>query len=263
MNAIPLFDSLSHPTLSGDWFGRGVDASFETLVREMQEAGFVRACAVGLAGHEGYDHASFAARCRPWPQLVPIAGVAPKATAVIDRELDAVRDLGFRGIKLHPRISRFSYDDPLLWDTFRSAARRGLPVFLCTYFHAPVERYPETDPLYAVAQALKAAPDTRLVLVHGGTVELMRWMQFARHTPGILLDLSFTLMRYRGSSLDADLAWLFDGFQNRTCIGSDHPEYSHGGVRSRFHELADRASPDAARKIGGRNLAQFLGIDFE
>src|SRR5712691_8327015 len=142
MSTFALFDSLSHPTLSGDWFGRGLDASFETLARDMHEAAFARACAVGLAGHEGYEHAAFAARCRPFAQLVPIAGVAPKLAAEIDRELDMVRDLGFCGIKLHPRSSRFAYDDPCVIDTFISATRRGLPVFLCTYFHTDIVRYP-------------------------------------------------------------------------------------------------------------------------
>jgi predicted TIM-barrel fold metal-dependent hydrolase len=229
MSAVALFDSLSHPTLSGDWFGRGIDASFETLTRNMRAASFGRACAVGLAGHDGYAHQAFAERCRPFEQLVPIAGVVPKSAPEIDRELDAVRDLGFRGIKLHPRASRFGYDDPRLAETF--------------------------------AKALKSAPDTRLVLLHGGTVELMRWMQFARHTPQILFDISFTLMRYRGSSLDADLAWLFEGFSNRTCIGTDHPEFCHADVRDRFMELSARATSKAARNIGGLNLARFLGVE--
>jgi predicted TIM-barrel fold metal-dependent hydrolase len=262
MSRIALFDSLCHPTLTGGWFGRDCDASFETLARDLREAGFARACAVGLAGHEDYDHETFAARCRTFSALVPIAGVAPKPGPEIDRELDMVRDLNFRGIKLHPRISGFGYNDPCLAATFKAATRRSLPVFLCTYYHADAARYPSTDPLFAVARAVKSAPETRLVLLHGGAVELMRWMQFARHIPTILFDISFTLMRYRGSSLDADIAWLFDGFQDRTCIGTDHPEYRCADVRTRFEELAARATPDAARKVGGLNLARFLGVDF-
>jgi hypothetical protein len=41
--------------------------------------------------------------------------------------------------------------------------------------------------------------------------ELMQWMQFAGHTPTILFYISFTLMLYRGSSLDSHLAWLLMG----------------------------------------------------
>lgn len=263
MAAIPLFDSLAHPTISGDWFGRGLDATFDTLTHQMREAGFGRACAVGLAGQEAYEHEAFAKRCQFHPELVPIAGLVPKSAGDIDRELDMVRDLGFRGIKLHPRLSNFGYDDGRLVDTFKAATRRGLAVFLCTYFHGAIDRYPQEDPLYSLCRSLKAAPDTRLLLMHGGCVELMRWMQFARHTPNVLFDISFTIMQYRGSSLDRDLAWLFHNFSSRTCIGVDHPEYRHADVRTRFQELAARASLDSARKIGGLNLAQFLGVDFE
>jgi predicted TIM-barrel fold metal-dependent hydrolase len=260
MTEIALFDSLSHPTLSGKWLGK-VDASFEALVGQLREAGFARACAVGIADHDGYQHAAFADRCRQFPELVPIAGVTPKPAGAIDIELDAVKDLGFRGIKLHPRYSRFTYGDSHLVDTFRAATRRGLAVFLCTYFHTSIDNYPELDPLYCVAKILKSSPDTRLVLIHGGNVELMRWMQFVRHTPNILLDISLTMMRYPGSSLDLDLRFLFAGFHSRTCLGTDYPDFSPAQVRARFEDLSHGASLDARRNIGGLNLARFLNTE--
>jgi len=261
MTEIALFDSLSHPTLSGRWLGK-VDASFEALVSQLRASGYARACAVGIAGHDGYQHAAFADRCRQFPELVPIAGVTPKAADAIEPELDEVKELGFRGIKLHPRLSHFNYDEPLLVDTFKAAVRRGLAVFLCTYFHTPITRYPESDPLYNVARVLKACPDTRLVLVHGGCAELLRWMEFARHTPNILLDISMTLMRYPGSSLDLDLRYLFSGFHNRTCLGTDYPDFTPAQVRARFDDLSRDASVEARRKIGGLNLAQFLNVEW-
>jgi hypothetical protein len=51
MSTAALFNSLSHPILTGDWFGRRFDASFESLVRGMRKIAFARACAVGFAGH--------------------------------------------------------------------------------------------------------------------------------------------------------------------------------------------------------------------
>jgi predicted TIM-barrel fold metal-dependent hydrolase len=260
MTEIALFDSLSHPTLSGKWMEKD-NASFDGLVRQLREAGFARACAVGIADHDGYQHAAFAEQCRKFPELVPIAGVTPKAAGEIDLELNVVKDLGFRGIKLHPRYSSFPYSDVRLIDTFQAATRRDLPVFLCTYFHTPIDRYPDVDPLYCVTKILKASPDTRLVLVHGGSVELMRWMQLARHTPNILLDISLTMMRYPGSSLDLDLRYLFSGFYDRTCLGTDYPDFSPAQVRARFEDLSRGASLEASRKIGGLNLARFLNIE--
>jgi hypothetical protein len=51
---IPIFDSLSHPTLTGRWISGDVDATFPTLDSELRAAGFCAACAVGLAGIQGY-----------------------------------------------------------------------------------------------------------------------------------------------------------------------------------------------------------------
>jgi len=261
MSAPLLFDSLSHPTLTGDWFGRGVDATVGTLVGDLAAAGFGRACAVGMAGHEAYDHQAFAVLCRPYEQLVPIAGVVPRTGAAMDEDLDAVVELGFAGIKIHPRLSRCGYGSPEMAETLRGAWRRNLPVFLCTYGHTPIEHYPDRDPLYDLVSVLKQVPGVRLVLLHGGAVDLMRWMAFCRHNETMLLDLSFTIMRYAGSSIDLDIGWLFDGFNRRTCIGTDHPVWSHADLRDRFDRLSTGKDPDAVSRIGGVNLARFLELE--
>jgi predicted TIM-barrel fold metal-dependent hydrolase len=263
MAKLHFFDSLSHPTLSGSWNGRPVDASFAALSAALTAAGYSRGCAVGLAGREGYQHAAFIRECRKHPALVPVAGIAPKAAADIAAELDEIRELGFRGIKLHPRFARIGYGDPRIAATFAAAAARDLPVFLCTYHQAAVDHYPTDDPLRGVIEALKAAPAAKVVLLHGGTVDLMRWAQFARHQPNILVDISFTIMRYRGSSVDLDIRWLFDGLQHRTCFGVDHPDYDHLAVRQRFDELSSGASPEARRNVAGLNLARLLKIELD
>ncbi|MAY62247.1 MAG: hypothetical protein CML29_08545 [Rhizobiales bacterium] len=253
-----LFDSLSHPTLTGQWFARDLDATWPTLVKGMREGGFSRACAVGLAGVEGYEHEAFVEACRPHPELVPIAGIDPRGD--LASELRRVKDLGFAGIKLHPRLSGFTLGDDCLADAFRAAREVDLPVFLCTYCHGPVERAPLEDPLYGLARALRAVPDVRLLLLHGGDVELMRYMQLVRHSPNILIDLSFTMMKYPGSSLDLDLAYLMRGFNRRTCFGVDHPEYTHADVRARFDELSAGLSAEERENVGFRNLARFLRL---
>jgi len=259
---VPLFDSLSHPTITGDWFGRGIDASFETLATNLAAAGYARACAVGLAGHEGYGHATFAERCGAFPSLVPIAGVAPKLPPDIDVELDEVAGLGFPGIKIHPRLSGCSYGSPELAATLSAAAHRRLVVFLCTYFHAPTSTYPTADPLFELTRLLRGVPELRLVLVHGGAVDVLRWAQLACHSPNILIDISYTMMRYQGSSIDLDLKWLFQRLSVHTCFGTDHPEWGHAEVRNRFESLAQGADAESIQRIAGRNLAQILDVDW-
>src|SRR4030095_11516626 len=133
----------------------------------------------------------------------------------------------------------------------------GLLVFLCTYQHCGIERYPSEDPFFSLVRALKAAPRARVVLLHGGDVQLLRYAELVRFNANLILDLSLTIMKYAGSSLDADLSFLFREFNERICIGSDHPEYTHQELRSRFEDLASGIDREKAEGIAFRNIATF------
>lgn len=257
---IPLFDSLSHPTLSGRWFASNHDATWPALLENMRAAGFRRACAIGLAGVEGYEHHAFREACRPYPELVPIAGVCPRTSPDLMAEMATVKALGFAGVKLHPRLSGFALGDACLVSAFKAAKHFDLAVFLCTYCHQPVDRAPSEDPLYGLARTLRQVPDVRLMLVHGGDIDLLRYVQMVRHSPNVLVDVSFTMMKYAGSSVDFDIAYLFRGFNRRTCFGVDHPEFTHAAVRARFEHLARDLTRAEAENVGYRNLHEFLQL---
>lgn len=255
-----LFDALAHPTLSGGWLGRGLDARFEALCTELRSQGYRGACAIGLDGIEGYTHEAFAEACRAHPQLVPIAGFNPLQDPGRLRELAA---MGFVGIKIHPRFSGLTQRLGRLGPWLREAGDAGLVVFLCTYCHGPLAQLPTTDPLLDIGQSLSEAPDTRVVLVHGGDVQLLRYAELVRFNSNLLLDLSLTLMKYARSSLDADLAFLFNQFDRRICIGSDWPEYSLEAVRRRFEHFAKDLSDAKRANIAAGNLIRFLGLEHQ
>lgn len=259
---IPLFDALAHPTVTGKWLGRpNSDASFASLTTSMNSADFTGACAVGMAGHDGYEHATFIKKCQPYPQLVPIAGFNPFVDDLV-YELDLIAKLGFRGIKLHPRFSSIDLarDEARMAQVLQGAAERNLVVFLCTYHHAPLASYPDHDPLYAMVRVLKQAPEAKVVLVHGGDVRLLEYAELVRHNPNLLLDLSLTLMKYRGSAIDNSIQFLFQLFDRRICIGTDHPEYSHQAVRARFEHFSAELPSAKRHNIAHRNIIAFLGL---
>ncbi len=257
-----LFDALAHPTVSGDWLRSGRRASFAALDAELSQAGVERACAVGLDGIGEYEHIAFAENCQRFPRLVPIAAYNPLADASPQR-LRELRAMGYVGIKIHPRFSRLTQRLGTLGPVLRWAGEAGLVVFLCTYVHSAWGQYPTTDPFLDFVHSLREAPETRVVLVHGGDVQLLRYAELARFNANLLLDLSMTLMKYPGSSIDADLGFLLRHFDRRICIGSDWPEYSLVEVRSRFEALAAGCPTDKVAHAAGLNLARFLGLDLE
>lgn len=256
----PLLDSLAHPTLSGRWLSSDHDAGFERLGQELRANGYLGACAIGLAGVEGYEHRRFIEACRSRPGLIPIAGCDP-ARDGSPEALRELRALGYRGIKLHPRFSGLTRRLDELGPLLQAAGAAELVVFFCTYQHCSIEAYPDADPFGSLVGLLRQAPQTRVVLVHGGDVQLLRYAQLVRHNPQLLLDLSMTLMKFAGSSIDADLRFLFQQFDRRICVGSDWPEYGLTEVRARFELFAAGLSAEKRRNIASANLLGFLGLE--
>ena len=257
---VPIFDSLSHPTLSSRWLGKDVDASFATLANQLSSSGFAGACAIGMAGIEDYNHEDFIAQCKKYELLVPIAGVGLKSQLSLLEELDLVRELGFRGVKIHPRFSKLTRQLDSLGELFAEAAKRELVVFYCTYMHCDSQNYPLGDPFYSLAKLISDSPATRVVLVHGGDVSLLKYAELARFNDNLILDLSLTLMKYKGSSIDLDIRFLFEKFDRKICIGTDHPEYTHAEVRERFEFFSNKLPTDKKENAGYLNLQRFMGI---
>ncbi|MCP5418086.1 MAG: amidohydrolase family protein [Chromatiaceae bacterium] len=236
------------------------DARFSSLVENMEQEGFMGACAVGLWGIENYSHEPFIGECKRYPSLVPIAGINPDCVDSIFEELEQVKRLGYRGIKIHPRFSQFTNRIDQLEEVFICAAKLNLTIFFCTYMHCVLKDYPDIDPFYSLVALLRKSPEARVILVHGGDVQLLKYAELVRFNPNLLLDLSMTIMKYKGSSLDADIRFLFEHFDRRICIGTDHPENSHSSVRRRFTHFADGLTQIKQENIAFRNLANFLSI---
>lgn len=255
---IPILDSLAHPTLSGDWLGAQQTATFEKLAKKLKTAHFKGACAIGMADLENYEHEAFFKKCQTYPNLIPIAGFNPIKSKNIENELIHIAQLGFKGIKIHPRFSKITLTKFDLSSTFQKAAELNLPVFYCTYMHCGLAHYPSQDPFYNLVELLKKAPNTKVILVHGGDVQVLRYAELVRFNTNLLLDLSLTILKYEGSSVDADIQFLFKKFDRRICIGTDFPEYSPQQLRERFEHFSKDLFLEKKENIAWRNLSNFL-----
>ena len=258
--AISLFDSNSHPTVKGSWPSKGLNSSFERLALELKKNHYRGACAVGIWGLENYKHQAFIDQCHSYKNLVPIAGYFPSASSTIERDLTAVKKMGFKGIKIHPKEPAIRLKDARIVKTLAIASSLKLRIFLCTYLHASLKNYPHEDPLLDIVSLLRSTPQARVLLVHGGDVNLLRYAELVRFNPNLLLDLSLTFMKYRSSSLDLDIRFLFEQFDQRICIGTDFPEYTHQDVSKQFVTMSRGIARKKLENIAFGNIERFLGI---
>ena len=132
-------------------------------------------------------------------------------------------------------------------------------MFLCTYYWEKGESLIKNN-YEALVKLISGFEDLPLVLLHGGVHDLLRLSEVARYYPNVLLDLSFTILKYEGSSLDMDIGYLFQQFDRRICIGSDQPECDYRDLRRRFEYFSRDISDQKARNIAYRNLASFLKV---
>ena len=257
---IPIFDSLSHPTLSGRWLDSKLDSSFESLSYNLAENNFIGASAVGIHNVEDYDHRNYIKECNKYNLLYPVAGFDLKINN-IKKEIAKIKNLGFNAIKLHPRFNLFNIKNTQrLIKIFKNAQEHNLIIFYCSYMHSSIDKYPSIDPFYQLVRVLKKVPNVKLIILHGGDVNILKYAELVRFNDNILLDLSMTILKYRGSSVDNDIKFLFENFDRKICIGTDHPEYSHLSLRLYFDKVCKNLDLIKSENIGYRNIVKFLGL---
>lgn len=267
MNSIPIFDSLTHPMPSGGWLKPEYEGknSISGLLHEMEVNNIQWALAVGMGENIGsYNENEYAAFIADHSNsLFPVAfldfQVLESGTS-ISSYLSKLKRLGYVGIKIHPRFSRITFANKYLPGLIKEANQVGLLVLICTYFWSNEKELTSNSPAL-LQRLLCEVPDEKLLLLHGGAVKLLEVTEMVRQFPNILLDLSFTLSKYQGSSIDMDIQYLFNNFDRRICVGSDSPEMGLSTLRQRFENFAKGIENTKAQNIGFRNLQKHMGLN--
>ena len=266
MTSIPLFDSLTHPTLDGNWNKPEYNGlnSIERIQDEMTRFNVQWAFAVGMGPNiGGYNEEIYAQYINNQSsQLFPVALFDfsfLENWANIEDYTSNLKKLGYCGIKIHPRISGITYNDPRLVEIVRHSNAAGLVVMICTYNWECSIRSIDNS-VENLVYLLDKVSDQKLILLHGGAVQLLQVAEIARHFPNVLVDLSFTLCKYEGSSIDQDIQFLFNTFDRKICVGSDSPEFSLADLRRRFEFFSKDIEAIKKENIAHRNLLNFIGL---
>lgn len=262
---IPIFDSLVHPSLDGSWIwprGNGRN-SFAENVSALLAADARWAFAVTMGNEGGYSLRPYVEACsKAEIKLYPVAYMDISSFHSISEAqewLTERRAEGYIGIKLHPRLGRFDFNHFLLPGVFCAANMVGMTPLLCTYFYTDDFACKNLN-IQSLRDLLHRIPEQKVILVHSGGPCLLEVSEMTRHFKNVLLDLSFTMCDYAGSSLDMDLRYVLDRCRGRVCIGSDSPEYSPSQTRTRFEKLTDGFDQGHKERIAYKNIFEFTGL---
>ena len=253
------FDSCTHPTLNGEWTRGQRGIGFQDLASIRLEIPNYHALAIGLPGIGSYEHSAFKRECDTWG-FEAIAAITTLEPLKTEREFETISKLGFRGIKIHPRLLGSNRDLTYLSRLFSLCDEFGLVCLLCTYEADAPGQMPTTDPFYQICAALNDVPSVRLILMHGGGSRLLQFAALSRHSETILIDLSFTIIDEMTRALDPSIRDLMTKLDHRICVGSDSPESDILQVFQRIQDIAFTLDAQKRKNILSANLERFFPI---
>ena len=252
----PLFDTNAHPD---EAIRRGLISSYGAFAERARGLGWIGAAAVALPETDPRFHARM---CAEDPDFFfPVAPWRSGASGDVVRRFSVLVDAGFRAVKVHPRFGGPAFSSDEFRQLAACSASSQTVLFVCTYPFGPARSRLGDHILDDLEQALADNPGLRLVLLHGGGPDLLRYAEFARANPAeVLIDLSLTLMKYRGSSIDLDIAFLVEMFDQRISFGSDYPWYTPEEVAQRVAYFVKDTSQEKAANSAHHSAMNFLGI---
>jgi hypothetical protein len=90
----------------------------------------------------------------------------------------------------------------------------------------------------------------------------MSLVQLARFNSNILIDLSYTFIKFKYSTLEMDIKYLLNNFDKRICFGSDYPDYSiYEFKQSLEYYFKFVNDADKLKNLSGNNCLNFLEIN--
>ena len=261
---IPIFDSLSHPTINGDWTSPRYNGCcrIENMIADMQMYNIKKAFAVGIKNTGDYDENKFIHMVlnKGDDLFLPIAFFDFKHLSIkeIHYKLIEIKEKGYVGIKLHPRIGEFLLSDKRLPYIIDYSNELDLLPMLCTFFYCNHQSMLENNIDRLSELLLSCSINSDIILVHGGLTRVLETMELVRFFPNAVLDLSLTMCKYEGSHLDYDIEYIFKFFDRRTIIGTDSPEVNHQTLRRRFDYFASKTTIEKAENIAYKNIEKVL-----
>ncbi len=260
-----IFDTLIHSGLSVIWPTRPqINISVSSILKMIDNEMILKGALVqtspwfdsadslelfykNIVGHKGTK------------TIIPVATIPVTSLSKLKSFLNKAIDIGFTVFKIHPRFSNHSLDEvSLILDLVLPKAKL---VQVCTYEHKTIDYNPTKQEKHNLLELLAYKSNlysTNIMLMHAFDVSLLQAHNIVRHNKFLILDLSMTLLKYDGSSVDNDIGFLFKNFENRITIGSDYPEWSYKRLEEKLLKLSVEMPEEKLKKIYYKNVENIL-----
>ena len=244
--------------------GRGgpfeLPCTADDLVRRMDEAGVDVSIVLPLPGNARNGFVQ--EQCARFPgRLVGLYNPEFDAPRETVRKMEAFfAAYSPPGLKIHPRQQGVRVTDAVVIDVLNWAEQRGLPVLFDVF---PFGLSLDDAALHPIAYhaIARQIPNLRMILAHAGGYRLLEAFMVAKSNPNVFLDLSFTPLYFKGSSLVGDCGFLCRRLPaGRVLYGSDFPSVRLGESLEFAREFSADLDPSVKTQFFGDSAAALFRI---
>jgi predicted TIM-barrel fold metal-dependent hydrolase len=227
------------------------------LLRRMDRAGVTAAVVLGLPGLQTPEEVL--ALCAAAPdRLFPLLGVHPCRPEDVTRIRHA-REMGFYGLKVHPRLCEVPVESGVLGPVLEQAEQHELPIVFDALPQSSVVPLADLE-YHAFDRLARRFRGVRMVLAHACAPHVLGAYTVVKANPNVFLDVSFSLLYYAGSSVEADLAFVSDRIDRHVLYGSDFPQYPADDYLAAYRRLLESRPDVDQRRVLGANAIQLFGL---
>lgn len=202
--------------------GLGLEVAFAKFGEEMRKSGCQRAVALHLLT-QPWSAEEWCRTALAVPGVKPFVSIDLGSREAHDELRFLVAERGACGLKLHPRLYGIPVSDSRTTDIVRLAGTLGIPVLIDAFFDwALLSQGTEAAHF---GQLAERSPDTRICVAHMAAPHVTTALMMARAIPNLFLDVSFSCLYYRGSSVTMDICYGVRSLRGRKIMyGSDYPD---------------------------------------
>ena len=158
-------------------------------------------------------------------RLKGFINVNPLNLNSINQLKNGIINLGYVGLKLHPRLQCYSLKNPKVKKLCKVAGDLNIPVL--------IDAFPDGTHLMQGFSPLNYSnlavlcPNTRFIWAHMGGHYVLDFMMLAKRLSNVYMDFSYSLLYYQNNSTINDIIYCMKSMKfNKIFYGSDYPDRS-------------------------------------
>jgi predicted TIM-barrel fold metal-dependent hydrolase len=199
-----------------------VESAAAELDKQLAAAGIARAIVLHLQ-MQPWTPDEVAHAIAKYPRMRGFINVHPYHENCMDELVNGITQLGFIGVKLHPRLQEFDINDPKTIRLVKKAGELNVPVL--------IDAFPDGTHLMQgfspvkYAMLAKECPETNFIWAHMGGHYVLDFMMLAKRLHNVYMDMSYSLLYYENSAVTDNMIYAMRSMKfDRIFYGSDYPD---------------------------------------